>query len=33
VPTASGTLILLSRDPVSFDGIEQAWTSALASAR
>lgn len=33
VPTASGTLILLSRDKVSFDGIEQAWTSALASAR
>jgi hypothetical protein len=33
VPTASGTLILLSRDPVSFEGVEQAWTSALASAR
>jgi hypothetical protein len=33
VPTATGTLILLSRDRVSFDGIEQAWTSALASAR
>jgi hypothetical protein len=33
VPTASGTLILLSRDKVSFDAIEQAWTRALATAR